>query len=637
MMTRAIYRASLLVLIAATCAVGQDGRPAVDLPGVGPVQSEAVASHRTVAPGSELIVAVEVTLKEGWHFYSPRPVAGRYEPKAAELTVEVDDGEHPVYDVHVAEVLWPQHQLLEDPLGDSFAYESRFVAYVRLAVPANVTPGAVRTINTPLTGQACSDRGLCRDITISPSTPIVVLIGRAPKPNPDWSDELAEGMAQAVPVDGLVAPEIDDFPQAAAAGGAKGDESVMIKLLLALIAGLILNVMPCVLPVIPLRILAIVDAAKGSRRRFVTLGLAFAAGVMAFFVALAVANVILRVASDQLFNWGEHFGFVWFRVAMALLMVVLAANLFGAFNVIVPKRIAGLDEKVTARKGSHLGAGGMGLMLAILATPCSFALLIGVFAWAQGQSVALGTLAVLLVGVGMAAPHALLAAFPKLVDYLPRPGRWMELLKQGMGFAVLGVAVWLFGTLIPMDGDHYVVWAAGYAVVLAAGLWMWGTWVRYDWSLRRKVVVRGLAALLAVLAGMAMLEPSAQVGDGSPIDFQPFDEAALVAARADGQVVLVKFSATWCISCRWVDLNVYNSHRVPEALVTGDVLSMKADVSNRGTPASDYLYETLGEQGVPLTVIFPPGDAEPIPLRGKITAAEVIEALKQAAGSPAVE
>ncbi|MHC4986196.1 MAG: cytochrome c biogenesis protein CcdA, partial [Planctomycetota bacterium] len=428
MLTRAI----LCMLAVSAVAAGQP-TPEADGPvRAVPVEAHLLPSHLTVKPGTAFVLAMEVTIQPEWIIYSPTPRGRGFRPIAAELAVEIADQDRiPVDDVTVLEVLWSPHEYHSDSLGSSYVYEGRMVVFVRL-LPAEDAALGVRRISARLTVGACKADRCLPPMTVSTAEPII--IGVSPKTNPDWADSLWDDLTLARPAEEL----------AGGGGVSGGDDSVSGRLLLAVLAGLILNIMPCVLPVIPLRILSIVDSAGGSRRRYVTLGLAFAAGVMVFFVGLAGVSVVLRLAFDQLFSWGRHFEIVWFRAAMGLLMVALAANLFGAFNVIVPRRIAELDERASARKGGHLGAGGMGLMLAILATPCSFALLISVLAWAQAQSLTLGTLAILLVGAGMAAPHALLAAFPKLADYLPRPGRWIELFKHAMGFAVLGVAVWLF-------------------------------------------------------------------------------------------------------------------------------------------------------------------------------------------------
>ena len=220
----------------------------------------------------------------------------------------------------------------------------------------------------------------------------------------------------------------------------------------------------------------------------------------------------------------------------------------------------------------------------------------------------------------MAAPHALLAAFPVLLKRLPKPGRWMEILKQSTGFVLIGVAIWLISTVERWG------WVAGYAAVLTFALWMWGTWVRYDAPLKSKLIVRGLAVALAVGAGAWMLSPPGELA----VKFEPFEPSRIAAETAEGRVVLVEFTAKWCTSCKWIELTVFDDQEVADEIRRLDVLAMKADVTNAG-PAKSMLYEQL-KGAVPLTVVYPPGGGRPVMLTGEYGASALLDALRKAAG-----
>jgi thiol:disulfide interchange protein DsbD len=241
-----------------------------------------------------------------------------------------------------------------------------------------------------------------------------------------------------------------------------------------------------------------------------------------------------------------------------------------------------------------------------------------VFLWAQGQSLAAGTAAIVLMGVGMAAPHALLGAFPKLVDRLPRPGRWMELLKQSMGFVLLPVAVWLLGTL----RREYIPWAVAYAVVLVFCLWMWGSWVRFDAPLGKRLLVKGIAVVLAVGAGVWMLTPP----EPPAAPERSFAEQ-IADARREGNTVVVKFTADWCLECIVVERRVYRDDEVKRRLAADDVVYKIGDVTERWMPAARLIGELRGAP--PLTVVYPPR-GEPIFLPGGIDAADLLDALGKA-------
>ena len=419
-------------------------------------------------------------------------------------------------------------------------------------------------------------------------------------------------------------------PPPALVVGNPSELTVWAGLGLSLLAGLILNVMPCVLPVIPLKILSIVQLAGQSRRRFLVLGLAFAGGIMLFFLGLATASGVLRVVTGHAFNWGEHFQSVSFRIAMAMLLVAIAANLFGLFTILVPGKIASLAGGTPEPSGRYhavVSALGSGVLAAVLSTPCSFAVLTVALAWAQTQALWLGTLGILVIGAGMAAPYAILTAFPKLVSWLPKPGRWMEILKQSMGFVLLIVAIWLIGSV---SDYSYPLWVVAYGAVLVFCLWAWGAWVRYDSPLHQRITIRSLAVLLAVMAGVWMLRPP----QPPAVRLETFDEAKIDQARREGRIVLVDFTANWCLTCKTVEAWVYNDAMVADELTHWNVLAMKGDVTTSDLPANRMLRQ-LQEPGVPVTVIFPPYAAgqdapEPIRLRGIFARSALSAALEQA-------
>ncbi len=585
------------------------------------INAEVLTSLTQAAPGDEFYIAVRLTIDEGWVFYSPDP--GDVATPAA-MTAQGEG-------LEIDPPLWqPDHPHTTDMGGGEIlvnnVYERETVVYLPVRVlPGGKTGEAVLSVT--VSGQLCSDTSF-QCLPVGRTVSALVRIADESSANPAWAGPLAAGLDEALTEDQLRALHGAQPAVAAAPGVAVNpdvaDWAIWTGLGMALLAGLILNVMPCVLPVIPIRIMSIVDAAGGSRRRFVSLGLAFAVGIVLFFAGLGVVNVVLRLATQGVLDWGRHFQLRSFRIGLAMLMVVLACNLFGLFNVLVPRKIMAMDSGVSARTGGHPGAVGMGLMMAILATPCSFALLMSVLGWASVKPIWLGTLAIVLMGVGMAAPHALLTAFPTLVAKLPKPGRWMELLKQGMGFAVLAVAALLIGTL---SETFYVMKVTCFGVILAFALWMWGVWVRYDAPLSRKLAVRGAAAAMVLIAGLALLPAPRPLA----VEFEPFSDDRIAEARADDKIVLVKFSATWCGSCIIIDQLIYNDPAVARELLDRGIVAIKGDVSNPGAPAEGLLYDRL--QGAPpLTVVYPPGDGPPIRLPGKFSHADLTAALDQAAG-----
>jgi thiol:disulfide interchange protein DsbD len=597
--------------------LGPMGLPGLDASEPGELEVSVVPSLTRVTPGSRLHLAVILDVADDWALYSPHPESTDDFP-VKPLVLSADTGPLPA-----EPTLWPMDEPYVTDLGATQAvnnaYKGRAIAYVPVMIPGTVEPGS-RTLSVLVSGQVCGGPdNLCIPVDVSAETEITV----APEAvaHPQWTNELAAGLDEAMPLEQLVLRHA-----AAAEGGsvAVGSPAPSFTLwgglAVAFLVGLTFNIMPCVLPIIPIRIFSIVSLAGESRRKYVSMGLAFAAGILAFFLALAVVSTVLRVATGEALNVSDHFQYAGVRIALALLMVALAAFMFGAFDVAVPGKLASAEAGGKSRF-AHVKSAGMGLMMAILATPCSFGLLLVSLAWAQVQPPWVGAAVFAVMGLGMAAPHAALVAFPQLVEKLPKPGRWMELFKQAMGFPLVGVAVWLFSTLTDDSGPF---WAMGFGVVLAMGLWVWAQWVRYDAPLARKLVIRGSTVVLVVLAGWWMLSPPPE-----GTQFESFDLAAIREARAAGRPVLVKFTASWCGECQLIDYRVYRTTDVARQLERRGVLAVKGDVTDRDAPASDYLKDRFNA-APPLTVIYPPNGGPPIRLTGSFDAEDLFHALDRA-------
>jgi thiol:disulfide interchange protein len=376
--------------------------------------------------------------------------------------------------------------------------------------------------------------------------------------------------------------------------------SVWFALGLALVAGLSLNIMPCVWPVLPLIIMRIVEQAKQGRKQSAVLGLAFCVGILLFFASLAAVNIILQLFYGSVLQWGEQFRNPAIVAGMALLLVVLALFMFGLFTVTIPSSIA---SKSGSGKG-YPGAVGMGFLAAVLSTPCSFGILAAAFAWAQTQNLPLGTIAIMTIGLGMAIPYAILTSMPGLLNRLPKAGKWMELFKQAVGFLLLLIAVKLIAAL-PEARRTSVLY---FAVVLAFCVWMWSCWVTYNTKPLRKWLIRIIAFVLAASAGWIFLPaPAAEL-----IKWQPYDAAAIETAKAESRPVLIKFTADWCWNCGVVEKVVFGRKDIAELIEQKNVLAIKADTTLENYPAALDLKNKYKEPGVPVTILYMPGSEEPV-------------------------
>lgn len=376
--------------------------------------------------------------------------------------------------------------------------------------------------------------------------------------------------------------------------------SVWFALSLALLAGLSLNIMPCVWPVLPLIIMRIVEQAKHGRRQSATLGLAFCLGILLFFASLATANIILQIFYGSVLQWGDQFRNPAIVAGMALLLVVLALFMFGLFTITVPSSIA---SKSGSGKG-YPGAVGMGFLAAVLSTPCSFGILAAAFAWAQTQNLPLGTIAIMVIGLGMSLPYAILTLMPGWLNRLPKAGQWMEIFKQAIGFVLLLIAVKLIAALPEVRRTNVLY----FAVVLAFCVWMASGWISYNTKPLRKWLIRFVALALSVSAGWTFLPaPAAEL-----IQWQPYDAAVIGTANAESRPVLIKFTADWCWNCEVVEKVVFGRKDIANLIEQKDVLAIKADTTLENYPAAIDLKNKYKEPGVPVTILYMPGGKEPV-------------------------
>lgn len=349
------------------------------------------------------------------------------------------------------------------------------------------------------------------------------------------------------------------------------------------------------------------------------MGSAFCFGILLFFACLAGANIILQLFYGTVLQWGDQFRNPSFVAGMALLLVVLALFMFGVFTITVPSSIAG---KSGSGKG-FAGAVGMGFLAAILSTPCSFAILAAAFAWAQAQPLLLATVTIIAIGVGMAAPYAILTSMPGLLKRLPKAGRWMELFKQTIGFLLLIIAVKMISALPEVRRMNVLY----FAVVLGFSVWMWGSWVGYGTKQSRKWLIRIIAIALIVSAGWVFLPAPA----AERISWQDYDATLVEAALAEQRPVLIKFTADWCLSCQVVEKTVYSREDIGQLIEEKGVLAIKADTTVKDYPATFALKNVYNEPGVPVSMLFVPGEKNPIRWRSMSFADELKTRLEKLA------
>jgi thiol:disulfide interchange protein DsbD len=417
-------------------------------------------------------------------------------------------------------------------------------------------------------------------------------------------------------------------------------KSLWLMLLYAFIGGLILNIMPCVLPVIALKIFGFVNEAKSEPRHVRKLGLVYALGVIVSLMVLA-AIVIGVKASGLIPTWGMQFGSPVFLVCLTTLITLVALNLFGVFEVTLSGRALDQASGLASRPGAA-GAFFNGVLATTLATPCTAPFLAPALGFAFAQNYGVIVAFFLAIGFGLASPYVLLSWHPAWLKFLPKPGAWMEKFKIAMGFPMLATVMWLFFIAGSSFGQD-IAWLGGFLVVVALAAWIFGEFVQRGRS--RKTLATIIALLLLVGGYVFILEkelnwraPQIETKTGgatkaSPdgIDWQPWSPEAVTQARAAGHLVLVDFTADWCLTCQ---VNKKTSIEIPSVRKKlKDLNAVTLIGDNTHSPASiAQELQRFQRAGVPLVLVYPKNsDAQPIVLPEILTPGIVLDALDQAA------
>jgi suppressor for copper-sensitivity B len=385
----------------------------------------------------------------------------------------------------------------------------------------------------------------------------------------------------------------------------------------ALLGGLILNLMPCVLPVLALKLLAAFprngDSVAGVRRGF----LASAAGVIISFLVLGLASLGLKLAGIAV-GWGMQFQNPLFLVFLIAVLTLFACNLWGFFEVPLPRTIAALGER------APLGSFATGAFATLLAIPCSAPFLgtaLG-FALTEGPREIIAIF--LMLGVGMALPYLLVAAVPRIAMLLPRPGKWMRELRRVLGVLLAGSALWLVWVLGGEIGAQPALVVA--ALMLCAGFAL--GFVHEAMPRRATLAIALLAALLVPQFAPRTLRGET-AADGR---WQRFDPAAISALVRDGHVVFVDVTADWCLTCKVNERLVLDGAAVQQALDQPGVIAMRADWT-RPNPAIAAYLSRFGRYGIPFNSVYGPAAPSGIALPELLTPGIVTAALTQAAGA----
>jgi thiol:disulfide interchange protein DsbD len=343
--------------------------------------------------------------------------------------------------------------------------------------------------------------------------------------------------------------------------------------------------------------------------------------VVGFFAVFALVSAIGNLATGAVLDLNSLFRYPAVVVGLFLAIVFFGLVMLDVVTLSLPSALAGRQSS-----GSGIaGTAGMGFFAGILSTPCSGALLGFVLVWAQTQPLLVSSVAIVLMGIGMALPYAIVVLIPSLIERIPKPGQWMEIFKKSAAFLLFLIAVKLTLAALPKERLLHVLM---YGIVFSFCVWMWGKWVDFSTPALQKWTIRAVAMIIAVSAGLWLL-PAHERSAQAAIDWRPYDATVAQQAVAQDRPVLLDFMADWCTNCKIVDEKIYQDPDVAKLIREKNVLPLRADTTVIDYPATKDLTQVYGEAGnVPVTVILLP-DKSQEKLRGIFDKGQLIRILNE--------
>lgn len=577
---------------------------------------EAFADLTSYAAATPARIAAVVTIDDGWHIQSHTPSFKYLIP--TELALELPEGWPEPEVRYPAHVMW-QSDFEADPLA---VYEYEAVIHAELDLPSDLAAGTVE-VPVELTYQAC-DNLVCLPPTTA-ETAVRLEIGEAGEPTGH--------------------PAFDAAPAAPPATG--GGLSLFAALIPALLGGLILNGMPCVLPIVSLKLFGFAQASGKPRREIVGGALMTTLGILVSFWALAGATLLARSAG-QAVGWGIQFQNPVFVTFLALVLTLFSLNVWGLFEIQLPHALANrlgggghshsgpVADPQAGGGGSYSGHFFSGVFATLMATPCSAPFLGTAVGFALSQQASTIVFVFTAVGIGLATPYLLLAAVPNAVRMLPRPGQWMVTLRGVMGFLIAGTTIWLLYVLAgQMDSARLAFLEVG-LLTLALFVWLQSRSRKTGLRVFGRVGAAAAAVLVLLLANGAPVQSATGGGASSGmkvLDWVPFDPVQAETLAAEGRLVFVDVTADWCATCKVNERLVLETDETADLFARYEVVAMQADWTNRNDDIARYL-ASFGRYGIPFYALYRPGQA-PHVFSELLRGGRLEEAIRDSAGASA--
>ena len=409
--------------------------------------------------------------------------------------------------------------------------------------------------------------------------------------------------------------------------------SIWLAILFSFLGGIILNLMPCVLPVLSIKIMGIINQAHDEHTQPWKHGLVFTMGVLVSFLALAGILLILKAGGAQL-GWGFQLQEPFFLTFLAAFMFVFGLSMFGVFEI--GTSFTTVEGKIQPRSSGFVSSFVSGILATIVATPCTAPFMGSALGFALAQPAWVSLVVFTFLGLGMAFPFMLISSIPALLKYIPKPGRWMESLKQFMGFLLVATVIWLLWVLGIQSGANVVIIVLFDLLITAVAAWIYGRWGNLAMPPKTRRIAIALAVILVLGSNGYVFSnidkyavtPQAAAVHSEGLDWREFTQEQVDELVAAGQPVFIDFTAAWCLSCQVNDQVAFSSEEVQQKFKEKKVAAFKADWTSRDEKIAQALAK-FGRHSVPLYVLYPGGQSnEPVLLPEIITPGIILQALE---------
>lgn len=417
---------------------------------------------------------------------------------------------------------------------------------------------------------------------------------------------------------------------------------ILKAILFAFIGGVILNLMPCVFPVLSIKILSFVQKSGQNTNTLKLHGILFSIGVLVSFWVLSFLLIALRASGEQL-GWGFQLQSSYFVIFLCYLLLLIGLNLAGVFEI--GASLSNLSGKLKNADGLF-GSFSSGILATVLATPCTAPFMGSALGFALSQNPLNAFYIFSALATGMALPYFFLSFFPKFLQFLPKPGQWMETFKQAMAFPIFGTVLWLLWVFSHNATNDELMAALFGLLIISCAAWIYGRFATQTNSTLKRL--NGILLTLLLLGGGAFIGYEAALGQDSTsithskdsaseqtylsyngLQVQPFSEKLLENLRREGKGVFVDFTAKWCLTCQVNKKVVFSNKKVQQYFKNHDIIILKADWTNHNASITESL-NAFGRSGVPFNVYYPPStSADPIPLPEILTPKIVLDTLKK--------